>query len=296
MKKKYSEDLIKNLITEITPYNNKYRLGIKDNLKGTYILEIMWDVGNIMKKYKIDHVHNIAWKIYGKSKNIRRSYITRDFLSYCYRVRRLFKKKSDIRKQFPNLSKYSLFREAFPLLDNPEYNITGKEKKEIITILNSNIPFKKAKELIIKKKRSKKIIKNPRTQRLKELEEQVSNFISLYKELKNLYLEQDINDILTYRKQFKDIDLKNISKFCIALSQEGFYFPNIEYQNGELPDLWKNFISSISFFSNKSVETRNRFRRIVGASKIINMAEMMNSLIDIELIKNMKIKIKKEIY
>lgn len=296
MIKKYSDKLIEKLIVEISPYNNKYREGIKNNLKGTHILKIMWDVGNILKENRINHVHSVAWKIYGKSKNIRRSYITRDFLSYCARVRKLFKKRDDIEKKFPNLNKYSLFREAFPLLDNPEYKTTYAEKKEIIRILNSNIPFKKTKELIIRKKRSKRIIKNPRTQRLKELKDQVSDFNSIYKKLKDLYLEQNINDILTYKKQFRDTDLKNISKFCIALSREGFSFPEIKDKIEKFPKLWKNFIKSIYYFSNKSIETRNRFRKMVGTSKIINIAEMINSLRDIESIKNMKIKIKKEIY
>ena len=157
-------DLISTLIEEIAPLNNGFRDSIKKNLIGAEVMEIMWDVGEILFKHNITNIHPIAWKIYGREKGLRRSYITRDFLSYCFRIRKFFESKSSIRKVFPTLQRYSLFREAFPLLENPKYELNEKEKKDLIALLNSNLHFSEIKKRVVRTKKTKIQIFNDRRQ------------------------------------------------------------------------------------------------------------------------------------
>src|SRR3989344_6327116 len=100
------------LIEEITPLNNRYRDLIKGGEKGTEILLVMWQVGSILEAFVNEHKikpHNLYWRIYGKAEGVRNSYITRDFLSYCLRIKKYFRESDTILKTFPHLQKYSLF-------------------------------------------------------------------------------------------------------------------------------------------------------------------------------------------
>ena len=94
------------LIQQITPLYNKYRNN-KNNISGTEALEIMWDIGDILKKYIEQNniaPHNLFWSVYGNAegtKNIKKkSYITREFQNRCHRIKRIFKIMSYNREKF----------------------------------------------------------------------------------------------------------------------------------------------------------------------------------------------------
>lgn len=272
-------DFITKLIEEITPLNNRYREGIKANLPGKEILKIMWDVGEILFLHNIENIHPVAWKIYGKEKGIRRSYITRDFLSYCFRIRKFFNTKAEIDKEFSSLQRYSLFREAFPLLENPKYSLDTDERKALLDLLNSSQPFQTIKKKIIKIKREKLRIYNDRRQRLGEMAPVRDNFIRIYKELFDLLQANNLNKVKIIREKIGQKMLANLSQLCLSFTQEGLSFPKIDQdQIDGLEGEWKLFCDTLIRLSNSDIETRNRFRRVIPISKIMEAAEILNGV------------------
>ena len=100
---------IHSLIETITPLYNKYKQN-KEATSGTDALKIMWDMGDVLKKFIEQNEiapHALFWKIYGRSegtKNIvKQSYITREFQNRCHRIRKIFVSKKQIAKDLPNL-------------------------------------------------------------------------------------------------------------------------------------------------------------------------------------------------
>jgi len=168
--------ILKELINNIIPYYNKYKRN-QENLTGAQALEIIWDVGNLIKEYLKDK--NIAprtlyHQIYGKSEGDtdipQKSYITRDFLDRAYRVKRIFNDKNEIKKTFPNLKRYRLFYKSMPFFDEGRFKMENTDRKKLIELLNSNKTYN---EIIteVAKLREKRIgLSIPKDSKLKELE------------------------------------------------------------------------------------------------------------------------------
>ena len=272
-------DIISTLIEQIGPLNNRYREGIRKNLRGAEILNIMWDVGEILFKHNIKNIHPIAWKIYGREKGLRRSYITRDFLSYCFRIRRYFKSRSSIEEQFPTLQRYRLFREAFPLLENPKYEMNQRETKELMELLNSNLPYSETKRKIAKLKKAKIQIYNDRRQRLHEMAPMRDHFIKIYNILYSTIKDGNLEEAKKIRENLGEEVLSQFSSLCLSFIQEGLTFPAID--KNKIKDIggdWQQLLETCLELSESNIETRNRFRRLVPISKIMEMAEMFNAI------------------
>jgi len=289
---KLEEAKIAKLIEKITPLNNEYRDSINLKRSGTEVLELMWRVGEILelflKKEKIKP-HSLYWRIYGKAPGIKKSYITRDFLSYCLRIKKFFRNFNDIRDTFSNLKRYSLFREAFPLLENPKYKLKGDEYNRLIRILNSNEDPSKIKSYLVNLKNKKIGIKNPRTQRLAEFKKEVDNFVNIFNYVYELIKKNNANDIGNFRNKFSNKLILELSQLIASFTQEGLFRPEIKQYN-HLPRNWINFIDNLKRLSKSNIETRNRFRRLVPPRKLMDLADMLNATISDQGIKNYRIK------
>lgn len=272
-----------NLIETITPLNNRYRDLVKGGKDGSQVLVVMWKVGDILQSFIRAHElkpHNLYWQIYGKAEGLKTSYITRDFLSYCLRVRRFFKNIDDIQSTFPHLQRYSLFREAFPLLENPKFKLSTNEEADVLKLLNSNADPQGIKEAILEIKAKKIGITNTRTQRLGELAPIGDNFAAVYNEVYNLIKMNDLSKITSYTDQFSKEFINIFSDTVSALTQENLYVPEMKFdQKINLPPHWKMFIVNLNYLFNSPVEVRNRFRRLVPPRKLFDLADMLTALI-----------------
>jgi len=173
------------LIKEITPLYNSYKENAKI-IKGTDAIKIMWEIGDLIKKYlKNNNIapHTLYRQIYGKSegtKNIeQKSYLTREFLSRSFRIRNIFTSIEEIEEKLPNLQRFITFREAMPFFDNPKYKLLGEDMENLLKILNSE-NSRKALHQVEELQKTYIGIKNPRNQRLKELEKDKSTFVDFY--------------------------------------------------------------------------------------------------------------------
>src|SRR3989344_4512529 len=165
------EELAIQLVRELAPLNNAFRQAVKEGMPGNKVLKILWDAGDVICSKNIDHVHKIAWQIYGKSDSRRHSYLTRDYVAYCWRVRRYFQEREDIDRVFPKLKTHKVFKEALPLLTNPKYVLSIHEREEVYALLNNDgLMVTQIIDRLAEIKKRKLPIRNPRTQRLHELD------------------------------------------------------------------------------------------------------------------------------
>ena len=269
-------DHLFNLIGDIAPLNNKYKDLISNKRPGHEALLVMWNVGDIIETYINKHdikPHALYWSIYGKSRGIRNSYITRDFLSYCLRIRKYFEVKSIIKKSFPNLQQYSLFREALPLLENKKYKRSRKETEELIKLLNSNNPPSYIKTSIVKMKKSIIGILNSRKQRLGEVVPLGKSFASVYNKL----LKKNGEYSHFIKSKLQTTYIKRISESTSSLSQEGLYVPKLKI-NKIGNEEWDIFVDNLFTLTKSSIEDRNRFRKLFPPKKIIKLAEMIYAI------------------
>lgn len=268
------------LIEKIAPLNNKYRDLIKNGERGVEVLKIMWDTGEIIIEFLQVHdvkPHNLYWKIYGKAEGIKVSYITRDFLSYCVRIRSYFSSKNEIVETFPRLRRYSLFREAFPLLENSKYKVTAVEKAELTKILNSSGDPSAIKKTIQDIKSKRIGIKNPRTQKLDEMKPLANDFLTFYTELTQILKLNDVVAISKIRAACSPELFNTISQATSALTQENLFVPELPHST-KLPDSWIVLLTNLKFLSSSQIEVRNRFRRLMPPKKLFDLADMIDAL------------------
>lgn len=274
---------LKALIAEISPLYNSYK-NTGRAISGTEALYIMWDIGDVLKKVidtsKIPP-HNLYRKIYGKSEGVsdivQKSYITREFLGRAYRIRNIFVDKREIKKILPNLKNFISFREAMPFFDNKKYILTGEKKANLISLLNSDNSSHSILNAI-KSLQSEYIgIKNPRNQKLVELEDEKQIFITFYNFLFNLIKQSDYKIIAKEVSSLKSSTLAKLSSATNCLAQEGFVFPEIPEDH--FNDNWIKYVDLIKFFSSqKDPKERRRFRRLIPPTRIVRLAEMLQAV------------------
>ena len=285
---------INELIQQIAPLYNKYR-NSKNMISGTEALEIMWNIGDILKSYIEQNKiapHNLFWSVYGNAegtKNIaKKSYITREFQNRCHRIRRIFCRKEQIKKDFPDLKNFTTFREAMPFIDEGKYKLKGKERDALLVLLNSELQPKKILEKIKVLQKEKIGIKNPRTQRLHEVEKEKQIFINFYN---FIYKISSIGNYHLCLNEIGNVDLdyiKVLSKNTSALSQEGLKIFDFNIPN-TLKTPWKEFSDMIkNLITQKDPKMRRRFRRLVPVERIVRLADMLYGLSSEENYRNIK--------
>lgn len=269
---------ISELIEEITPLNNAYRGAVRSRgANGAQVLEIMWDVGEVLIGAGVEKVHPVAWEIYGRTRETRRSYITRDFISYCFRIRRYFSRRGDIRKNYPGLRRYSLFREAFPLLENRKYALDAAEKKRLLALLNSNDDPGRIKREIQAMKRARIGITNDRRQKLEELEKASREVMARHAELLEINSAMDTRKIRAIRRRVGEDNLSTLSKYCLSLFSEDFPVPDGLGGDTELKGAWSDFYAALNAAVESGLIVRNRMRRLVRPVTFMELAEMLGA-------------------
>lgn len=276
---------ISKLIAEITPLYNQYKRQNK-TISGVDALGIMWNIGDILRKFVKNNnmaPYSLFNKIYGNSENTKNitqnSYIAREFQSRCFRIRRIFINKEEIEQLFPNLQKFRLFDRALPFFDG-KYKLNGDEREKIIRLLNSSHSYKYIESYVENLKKEKINIKNPRTQRLSDLDSEKVVFVKFYNFIYHI-LKKETNIIISQLKNdgISKNDIRALAKNTNALSQDGLKFTKVNKENFYNIPLWMDYVEIIHKFNiQNNAKLVRRFRRIIPLSKIINLSDMLYTL------------------
>lgn len=283
------------LINDIVPHYNKYRHN-KHTLSGTESVEILWNIGDILKKY-VEKMkvapHTLYRQIYGKSEGktdiVQKSYITRDFLSRSYRVRNIFQNKSDIKKQLPNLKNFHTFYKAMPFIDNPKYRFSGKEKVKLFNLLNSHKNYPAIMREINRLRKEKIGTKNPRTQQLDKLDDDKLVFVGLYNDVFNALRigSYDAAKKALSLPALKFVEILSLN--CGAISADGLMLEKFILPKN-LHAKWKAFAIVIQkLIASDNPKERRRFRRLIPPERMIRLSEMLYALTSAEKYKNFRL-------
>ncbi|MCX6807893.1 MAG: hypothetical protein NTZ80_03820, partial [Patescibacteria group bacterium] len=123
-------------------------------------------------------------------------------------------------------------------------------------------------------------IKNPRTQRLKDLEEEKRIFIDFYNSIYKISNESVEETIAKFRKNHIDSDyIIILARNTNALSQDGLKFVDFSVKKNIRDPLWKNYGQIVkSLASHRDAVIVRRFRRIIPVERIVKLADMLYSL------------------
>ncbi|MFH0892425.1 MAG: hypothetical protein V1867_06635 [Candidatus Falkowbacteria bacterium] len=275
---------LQELIKNITPYYNDYRKR-KDAIKGYEGIELYWEVGDLIAKYLSENLvapDALYRQIYGKSErqgNVsQKSYITRDFLSRAYRIRNIFESKGVIKNMFPKLLRFRQFYQAMPFFDNEKYILQGQEKEKLLIVLNSQKSNKEIMAYVHRMQKEKIGIKNPRTQRLKELDYEKKVFIDfynlLYNKIKNRTYKDAVVEIGTINQDF----VSKLSKNTGALASDQLQIQVFEVP-GDVAGLWREYAEMVNrLVAKKDAIERRRFRRLIPPEKMMRLSEMIYAI------------------
>tara|TARA_B100001778_G_C18590684_1_gene632145 strand:+ start:1528 stop:2379 length:852 start_codon:yes stop_codon:yes gene_type:complete len=273
-----------NLIGKITPIYNNF----KSSSSGLEQMILAWNIGAHLNEYINKNnikPHALYRQIYGKSEgsdNIdKKSYIPREFQGRCLRIHKIFDSHESIQQTFPSLVSFTSFRECMPFFDNPKYKFKGKDKDNLIALLNSNNSASKVmiKIRVLLKKHIG--ISNPRTQKLDEVNEEKQTFIDYYNNVYHLQkndLEQT-KKILTKNNYTKSI-LLDIASSTDALAEDGIKYSVINH-DGSNDLVWAKYINLLKSFSiDKNPKRIRRFRRVIETRRIVQLSRMLITLAD----------------
>lgn len=283
------------IISEITPHYIQY----KNETKPVECIVKMWEIGKILDYYIKEtgvKPHTLFRDLYGKSEtsiNIQqKSYISREFQGRCYRVFHMFSSIEEIRENLKNLKNITIFREAMPFFDNQDYKI---DRPELYAILLAN---KTNNEILSNiKKLQKDIIgkKNPRTQRLHELDTEATHFKEFYTYILS-YIK--MQNFIKSTADFTSETSLNTSQIReIAKNTEQMALSNVRHT----PMLIKTTSEKITSYVNmledlldpNNIKKLRRFKRLVDSKYILLLTDMLYALADEESYQSMVKKLRK---
>jgi hypothetical protein len=279
---------ITKLLDNISPLYSKFKRS--DGNDGLKQLKQAWEIGYHLNNYI--NTHNIAphalyREIYGKSEGAKdiaqKSYIPREFQGRCYRIYNLYKDKHDLDVYFPTLASFTLFREAMPFLDNKKYKFEGKEKDDLIKLLNSKNKITiimKEIRILLKKNIG---ITNSRKQKLGELDSEKDCFIKFYNMITAMTCKnkEQIEEILS-KASISDKFIISGVRDLNAMSRDGLKYSET-LDNNMQESLWKDFYAMLeSFKSQNDPKQIRRFRRIIPDIRMVHLADMLVKVLAIK--------------
>ncbi len=268
---------IDDLIQSLGPLNNAYRAAVRSRrVPGAKVLEIMWDAGDALVQAGVRKPDPVAWAMYGRPGEPRRSYITRDFTCSCFRVRRYFPDRGDIGKQFPGLRTHNIFKLALPLLDNEKYAVNGEEKRALLALMNSAEEPAVIKRRIQAMKRARIAPRPAKAKRNRDLDAAAGQVKARHAELAEITATRNRRRLRSLRKRVGDENLLLLSKLCLSVFSEEFEAPAIIDDPG-ITGLWHRFYVALTPIAGGSPADRNRLRRRSGALVFVEMAEMLSA-------------------
>lgn len=252
------------LIDRLGPINNACR-----GAEGIDKIELFWDLGEILLQYDADAADALLRTI------AERSYITRDLLRYGLIVRRGWADRADLRRTFPTLMQFSLFREALPFLKGDRCGISDQQHGEIVAMLNGS-DSKDAKEFFLalkKKKIGRQHKKGQAVEKMFDTANAVRESIRQLFELGGAGKDK----VRALRDAVGVEPLLRVAQLCMALAEDGTV-PQTLPEPAGWPDALTSLVTNLRAVSQANREDRAGFRKALGAVRLMEAADLINAL------------------
>jgi hypothetical protein len=285
------------LIDAITKSNNVYR---DANQAPINRILALWDLGDVLLKYKVDKPHSYGWRIQDQTNDL----IKRMTIARAYRIREIWPERNYVKKTFSRIKGLSVFIESLPILDPNGAMYKALSKKlidELIKYMNilPAVQFTKyIKNFKAKHKQGRVGENNDRERYLKDYVNIQNCFLTFYKQLQKLILENRFDGIDELKSKIPLEERKAFSNFCLALtSKKNIIF----YKSFPISSKTKmlDFQNMFNFFKELLEDSndirRARLRRVVPPELLVEISDMLNSIAGKEKIINYQRRVKQSI-
>jgi len=252
------------LIDALAPINNKCR-----QTDGIDKVEHVWELGDALLSAVPDPDDRLLREIN------HLSYITRDLLRYGLIVRRSWNQRADLRRQFPQLARYTLFREALPFLKGDRCGIDDTTHAEIVRRLNEQ--DQNETKTFLKKLKQKAI---GRTHSKGKAAARMADFAD---EMKNAVLrmfdlaDQAPAELLTIGAEIGVSNLQRLSQLSIVIAEDSKGLSSFEHSAAWLAP-FSTIAACLTKARDASPEDRSGFRKALGAMLLMETADLLNAL------------------
>lgn len=273
MKRKFQDNFLVALIDDLRPVNNEFRQ-TKDAIGK---IKLMWRIGCRIDQALNESeakLHELLYTLYDPYGSNKMSYITRDLCSYSYRIYKYFVKEDEIEKLLPNLTSYSLFREAIPLIFNDKYNLDEAEKLKIIRLIQSDgSPSHIIRQLkILKQKINPK--KNPRNQRAAQFVDESTWLFMIKNNAAQLYKENEALPALDNWK-LNSLQREQLVKILLAIASDSYSGKVSTLKEEDLIEPLQPLLR----VAKADTQEKARFRKwAMNASGLFSLGEIINGM------------------
>jgi len=276
------------LIDAITKSNNVYR---DVNQVPINRMLALWDLGDVLLKYKVDKPHSYGWKIQDQTKGL----IKRMTIARAYRIRQIWPERNYVKESFSGIKGLSIFIESLPILDPNGALLKSLSKDlvdELIKYMNTlpAVQFTKYIKNFKAKHKQGRVGENNDRERYLEGYVNIKNcFLIFYKQLQKLILENNFNSIDELKGKISLEERKAFSNFCLALTSKKniiFYKPSPIISKIKILDFQNMFNFFKELLEDSNDIRRARLRRVIPPELLVEISDMLNSIVSREKIIN----------
>lgn len=266
--------LVERLIDEITPLNNLYRQAVRERRPPYEGLGYNWDIGEALKQAGVDEPYPVAARIQ------EISYITSNLVTFSWRVRRYFPDRRTIKRRFGKAVRLSAFRWALPLMEGESYYLSRAQERELVRLINSDLPYSEMKHEIESFKQKKLPAKPSRDRKTHAPESFAVIFEQRLAELEAIMCSGSRSDIIRFRETFDPPVLLYWNKLCLAFTDEAFAPPGQSLPLQGLNLEWAELIDGMYEIVSEGRAARNRARRLIDRMDFVTMGNHVGILRD----------------
>jgi hypothetical protein len=248
------------LIEQLGPLNNRWReAGASDRVLA------LWDMGNVILASAPNPSDALLWNIQ------QRSYITRNILRYAIIVRRGWSNRSELGKLVENLRSFTVFREALPFLKGEREGIDDTTHRRIAVLLGH--PDTTATVKFLKGLKAKRIGRqHKKGATVEALREHAVNFERVVASVEVGVLEGS-----PAHKPVQEDVLLALSQVAMAMATGETILvvpPALRAASGKLAALAEPMIAALE----GGRASPAAFRKLVGGERLIQAADLLNSM------------------
>jgi len=252
------------LIDRLGPINNACR-----SADGIDKVELLWDLGDAVLSFDPEASDEVLWLISD------RSYITRDLLRYGLIIRRAWPDRSDLRRTFPELKSYSLFRAALPFLKGNRCGITDADYQGILVRLRRRAT--QETKLFLQGLKRKNIGRaHKKGKAVAKMGETAAAVRKAIGELLDL-AGADVTRIADARRAIGADGLLVLSQWCMAVAEDSS-IPETRCDHFSWPEPFVALGRNLRFVNATSRDERAGFRKAVGPVTLMEAADLLNAL------------------
>jgi len=248
------------LIEQLGPLNNRWRHGNPAEKVLT-----LWDMGDVILKLVPNPSDPLLWEIQEKS------YITRSVLRYALIVRRGWKHRNILDDLVRGLRNYTVFREALPFLKGNREGIDDNTHSKVVSLLSS--PNTREAIGYLKKLKAQKIGRqHKKGASVTGIREEVVNFMQALAQL-----ESEVAHGLMKELPASPDTLVALSQIAMALATEEV-IKNLPAAVKEAKERLPRLAGPLIVAAQGGRTSAAAFRKIVGAERLMQAADMLNSM------------------